>query len=75
MEHGERSERLAQVDVFATGARTQAWLAGSDDPAAKVSGRYWHHMRQEEPAQAATDEGVQDRLIVSLRELTGIDLP
>jgi len=62
------------VDI-ATGARTQAWLAGSDDPAAQVSGRYWHHMLQEEPAPAVMDEGVQDRLIGKLRELTGINLP
>ena len=64
----------APVDI-ATGARTQAWLAGSDDPAAKVSRRYWHHMRQEAPAPAAMDEGVQARLIGRLRELTGFNLP
>jgi len=63
----------APVDI-ATGARTQTWLAGSDDPAAKVSGRYWHHMRQEEPALATRDEGVQDRLISKLQELTGVEL-
>jgi NAD(P)-dependent dehydrogenase (short-subunit alcohol dehydrogenase family) len=63
----------APVDI-ATGARTQAWLAGSDDHAAKVSGRYWHHMRQEEPAPAAMDEGMQDRLIGRLWELTGVSL-
>ncbi|WP_116090986.1 SDR family NAD(P)-dependent oxidoreductase [Sphingomonas crusticola] len=63
----------APVDI-ATGAATQAWLAGSDDPAAKVSGRYWHHMRQEEPAASAMDEGVQDRLLARLAELTGVEL-
>ena len=63
----------APVDI-ATGARTQTWLAGSGNPAAKVSGRYWHHMRQEESAPAAMDAGVQDRLIGKLKELTGVDL-
>jgi NAD(P)-dependent dehydrogenase (short-subunit alcohol dehydrogenase family) len=64
----------APVDI-ATGARTQAWLAGSEEPAAKVSGRYWHHMRQEEPAAEAMNVGFQDRLVAKLRDLTGFDLP
>ena len=38
-----------------TGQRTQTWLAVSDEPAAKVSGRYWHHLRQQQPAAEATD--------------------
>ena len=63
----------APVDI-ATGQRTQAWLAASDEPAAKVSGRYWHNLRQEEPADAATDVGFQDRLTARLRELTGVEL-
>jgi len=63
----------APVDI-ATGARTQAWLAGRDAPEAKSSGRYWHHMRQEEPAEVATDVGFQDRLVGRLRELTGVEL-
>src|ERR1700760_3740449 len=36
-----------------TGQRTQSWLAVSDDPAALVSGHYWHHMRQQLPAGEA----------------------
>jgi hypothetical protein len=46
-----------------TGQRTQTWLAVSDDPAAMVSGRYWHHLRQEQPASEVTDRGFQDQLI------------
>jgi NAD(P)-dependent dehydrogenase (short-subunit alcohol dehydrogenase family) len=41
----------ALVDLD-TGQRTQTWLAVSDEPAAMVSGRYWHHLRQEGPARA-----------------------
>jgi len=63
----------APVDL-ATGARTQSWLAGSDDPAALVSG-YWHNMRREEPAAEAADPSFQDRLIDALASLTGIALP
>jgi hypothetical protein len=47
----------------------------SDEPAAKVSGRYWHHLRQEQPAREAMDEVFQDRLIEKLGELTGVVLP
>ena len=32
-------------DDFEQGYLTQTWLAVSDDPAATVSGRYWHHRR------------------------------
>jgi len=32
------------VDIH-TGKRTQSWLAVSTEPAAMVTGRYWHHMK------------------------------
>jgi hypothetical protein len=64
----------APVDVD-TGQRTQTWLAVSDEPAALVSGRYWHHLRMERPAGEATDPEFQDRLISKLGELTGVGLP
>ncbi|MDH2349519.1 hypothetical protein QCM80_02295 [Bradyrhizobium sp. SSUT112] len=38
----------APVDLE-TRQRTQTWLAVIDEPAAMVSGRYWHHLRQEQP--------------------------
>jgi NAD(P)-dependent dehydrogenase (short-subunit alcohol dehydrogenase family) len=64
----------APVDLD-TGQRTQAWLAVSDEPAALVSGRYWHHLRQQQPAAQAADPEFQDELIESLRKLTGVALP
>jgi NAD(P)-dependent dehydrogenase (short-subunit alcohol dehydrogenase family) len=64
----------APVDLD-TGQRTQTWLAVSQDPAALVSGRYWHHLRQEQPAIEATDPEFQDQLIAKLSELTGVTLP
>ena len=63
----------APVDLH-TGQRTQAWLAVSDEPTALVSGRYWHHLRQEQPAGEAADPEFQDQLIAKLGELTGIAL-
>ncbi|RXG89532.1 SDR family NAD(P)-dependent oxidoreductase [Bradyrhizobium zhanjiangense] len=64
----------APVDLD-TGQRTQTWLAVSEDSAALVSGRYWHHLRQEEPADEATDPGFQEDLIAKLGKLTGVELP
>jgi len=64
----------APVDID-TGQRTQSWLAVSEEPAARVSGRYWHNMRQEQPAVEAADAGFQDRLIAKLERLTGVTLP
>jgi hypothetical protein len=62
------------VDIE-TGARTQSWLAVSEEPATHVSGRYWHHQHQETPAREATDPVFQDQLLASLMKMTGISLP
>jgi NAD(P)-dependent dehydrogenase (short-subunit alcohol dehydrogenase family) len=64
----------APVDLD-TGQRTQSWLAVSEQPAAIVSGHYWHHLRQEQAASEASDPEFQDRLIGKLGELTGVALP
>jgi hypothetical protein len=40
-----------------------------------VSGRYWHHLRQEQPAGEAIDPQFQHHLIARLGEMTGIALP
>jgi NAD(P)-dependent dehydrogenase (short-subunit alcohol dehydrogenase family) len=64
----------APVDLE-TGQRTQTWLATSDDPGALVTGRYWHHMREQQPAGQAADPHFQDELIARLSELTGVEVP
>lgn len=64
----------APVDVE-TGQTTQNWLAVSEEPAALVSGRYWHHLQQQEPVTEATDASFQDELIDKLGEMTGVALP
>jgi NAD(P)-dependent dehydrogenase (short-subunit alcohol dehydrogenase family) len=61
-------------DDLEEGHLTQTWLAVSEEPAAKVSGRYWHHRKQLEPAAPALDPDFQDRLIARLKELTGVAL-
>jgi NAD(P)-dependent dehydrogenase (short-subunit alcohol dehydrogenase family) len=61
----------APVDLD-TGQRTQTWLAVSDDPAALVSGHYWHHMSQERPASQAEDRDFQEQLLDRLHNMTGV---
>ncbi|WP_407178537.1 SDR family NAD(P)-dependent oxidoreductase [Bradyrhizobium sp. STM 3562] len=64
----------APVDID-TGQRTQSWLAVSTQRAAMVSGRYWHHQKEEAPAAEAADTTFQSELIARLQELTGVALP
>jgi len=61
-------------DDLTLGHLTQTWLAVSNDSAAKVSGGYWHHRKQQKPAAEALDPDFQDRLMARLAELTGITL-
>jgi NAD(P)-dependent dehydrogenase (short-subunit alcohol dehydrogenase family) len=62
-------------DDLALGHATQEWLAVSDDEAARVSGRYWHHRRQTAASRDSLDPAFQDRLIATCAELTGVALP
>ena len=61
-------------DDFEKGYLTQTWLAVSDDPAAMVSGRYWHHRRPQAPVKEASDPRFQDQLSAKLAKLTGVPL-
>ena len=62
-------------DDLAAGAHTQAWLAVSDDPAARVSGQYFYHQRPRVSASATRDVDVQLRLLEECRRMSGIALP
>jgi NAD(P)-dependent dehydrogenase (short-subunit alcohol dehydrogenase family) len=57
------------------GQRTQSWLAVSNDPAAKVSGRYWYDLRQQQPAAEAMEVAYQDGLLAELAAITRVNLP
>jgi hypothetical protein len=61
-------------DDFEEGYLTQTWLAASDDPAATVSGRYWHHRRPQSRAKEVEDPVFQDQLSARLAEMTGVSL-
>jgi NAD(P)-dependent dehydrogenase (short-subunit alcohol dehydrogenase family) len=62
-------------DDLEKGHLTQTWLAASDDPAAKISGGYWHHRKQQQPAAEVLDHNFQDQLLAELAKLTGVSLP
>ncbi len=62
-------------DDLAQGADTQAWLAVSDEPKARVTGRYLFHRLPRSPNPAAADVEVQEGLLRACRELSGIELP
>ncbi|HEY1944231.1 MAG TPA: SDR family NAD(P)-dependent oxidoreductase [Roseiarcus sp.] len=52
--------------------RTQAWLAVSDDPGARVSGQYFFHMRPRQTHPSVHDADLQDRLIDACAALSGV---
>lgn len=61
-------------DDLDAGHRTQVWLAVSDDPAAKVTGEYFYHMRLRAPNPAAQDVERQEKLIEACKGFSGAEL-
>jgi NAD(P)-dependent dehydrogenase (short-subunit alcohol dehydrogenase family) len=64
----------APLDV-AAGADTPVWLATSDDPAATVTGAFFHNRTQVRLNPAAYRTELQDALVQRCAELTGVPLP
>jgi len=50
-------------DDLAKGAVTQAWLAVSDDPTAKVTGEYFFHQKTKSVSANALWTDLQDQLL------------
>jgi NAD(P)-dependent dehydrogenase (short-subunit alcohol dehydrogenase family) len=61
-------------DDLEQGHVTQAWLASSDEPAAKTSGALWFHKKRQEAAAPSLDPKFQDELMAKLAGLTGVKL-
>jgi NAD(P)-dependent dehydrogenase (short-subunit alcohol dehydrogenase family) len=61
-------------DDLDDGRRTQVWLAVSDEPAACVSGRYFHHLRPKAPHPKTQDAALQDRLLDFCGRVSGVAL-
>jgi NAD(P)-dependent dehydrogenase (short-subunit alcohol dehydrogenase family) len=53
---------------------TQAWLAVSDDPRARVTGGYFYHQRLGDVSPVAQDPKLQDRLLDYCRDRSGVAL-
>jgi NAD(P)-dependent dehydrogenase (short-subunit alcohol dehydrogenase family) len=62
-------------DDINQGHLTQAWLAVSDEPAARTTGDYFYHLKRREPNPEARDIALQDRLIDICRGISGVDMP
>lgn len=62
-------------DNLQMGAETQAWLAVSNDAAAKTSGQYFHHKKSKAMNPLAQDATVQKQLLDYLQRTTDIPLP
>jgi NAD(P)-dependent dehydrogenase (short-subunit alcohol dehydrogenase family) len=62
-------------DDMHLGGLTQAWLAVSEDPQAKVSGKYFFHQKIETPHADAHDGKIQDALVAYCESISGVKLP
>ena len=56
------------------GVATQVWLAVSDEPGAKVTGRYFYHERTRPAHPAASDVIVQNGFLAACEQLTSVRL-
>ena len=54
---------------------TQAWLAVSDEPEARKTGRYFYHLRTLAPNPQTGNAALQDRLLGICAEVSGVPLP
>jgi NAD(P)-dependent dehydrogenase (short-subunit alcohol dehydrogenase family) len=62
-------------DNLTLGATTQAWLAASDDPTAKVSGEYFYHKKTRRVNPDARRAELQDQLLEYCARLTDVSIP
>jgi NAD(P)-dependent dehydrogenase (short-subunit alcohol dehydrogenase family) len=62
-------------DDLEKGCETQAWLAVSADDKVKVSGRYFHHRREAHYHPEADDIALQDELLATCQQITGVRFP
>jgi hypothetical protein len=54
---------------------TQVWLAAGDDPKAKVTGKYFYHLKRMNPNPQANDPALQNKLIAICATISGEALP
>lgn len=62
-------------DEVEEGAATQVWLAGSDEDAARVTGKYVKRFEVQVANPQASDVALQEDLLARLAQITGVELP
>jgi NAD(P)-dependent dehydrogenase (short-subunit alcohol dehydrogenase family) len=62
-------------DSLKDGSVTQAWLAVSDDPAAKTTGHHFYHKHLRDFHPAAAKPEIQEKLLAECARLSGIPFP
>ena len=62
-------------DNLEEGAKTQAWLAVSNDREALVSGKFFFHKKLQKFHPVATNTTVQNKLMTEYERITGIRFP
>jgi NAD(P)-dependent dehydrogenase (short-subunit alcohol dehydrogenase family) len=63
------------TDELPIGARTQVWLATSDDSDAAVTGRYFKWQQELRANSEAYDVQLQEALLAACATMTGVALP
>ena len=63
------------IDELPVGAQTQVWLAVSDEPNARVTGRFIRRQRELRANPAAYDTGLQEALLEACERLTRTPRP
>src|SRR5437660_555815 len=66
---------MEQTGDLEQAVATQVWLAISEHPGAKVSGRYLYRKRTQPAHAAASDVAVQDAFLAACEQLTRVRLP
>ena len=62
-------------DDLQKGFDTQVWLAAGNDNEAKVSGRYFHHMKERHYLPVASDVDIQEKFLALCEQITGVPFP
>jgi len=62
-------------DRLEDGVATQVWLASSEDPQVRTTGRYFHHLREAPYHRQADDAKLQDAFLEVCAQVTGVVFP
>lgn len=62
-------------DNLQKGAETQAWLAVSEEDAAKVSGRYFYHQHEKNFSDTASEVSTQEVFLALCEDFSGMKFP